>query len=979
MFPTNRCDLYGSRRLLVGLATTVVVFVLLISGAPGADTDGFQTIDLTTWFNNDGISTRNQLDDGNFTEGILYPAEGLPESGQIFQVQGIAFRFPPKEEGMLNNLHCRGQVIDLPDRPAAALYFLGSSDARLFDRQAGQDSTATTVSVHYVDGEREDYSLNLTSWMSAQPSFGNRLAVRTEGFHVQNRISQRGGVSLFAAAVYPRRSVPIDSLRLGDDETVHIFALTLSQQRLDDARITVDRLDWGARGRPGDAVATARVRALVDVADLRAQWTLNDVETRGKAFSLSLSAGQSRTLSCPYHVEPAAGVGIKLKVTDGEQVLYAANGGGSAPPLLTVAMDRRLYLRQPAQTLAHWRFELPDPLADDTGTYRLSASAAWATVGSFAGLNPAPGTGEANVSALKTNVADRGSTWYTCSGQNGKNPLDAIGSDAFVVEGFGHGGDWGGHDWTALDCRSAAGTGILINATDMGTRYSATVQLSDGSHLSALTGNTGGGDEWKYFAVVRERGNLKFFVRALQAGQPLTLVESVAGVSDDATIDTGGADWKFGGGPWFPSFDQYRVTRIPSDRTFTLLTGDQITVQGMSETTARVDAFVKVDAAELDGLSLHFELTDADGNNPRTIATVEEISPAQLPYELVTTERARTSPQLAHRDTTCLRHFLAERAGLAGSYQVHARHCCAVDQEIARAQTPQILRQSSRRTPPRRAWSFDPDGTMVVGGQRIFPVGIITGSVERADCSRTSPSAGFNFVMPAALADRDHFPAQKAVELLDACVREGLMAILELKAVGHPLQLRSKVLTFRDHPALIGWHLFEEPVYMQFTLAEIDATWRELKRLDPYHFFDLIDWSYSTLERYAPWSSPLIPDRYPIGHTPKPPFVESIRAQVEAAHQAAKLRPKAPGGEKPVWICLQAENFNSDIKRAPTATEERAQAYEAIVAGVRGMVFYEYHCAKRDKVWEPIAKVAAELKVLEPVLVDHQPGSPGRV
>jgi len=260
--PPRRPSLHGSRRFQVSLATTVSVFEVLTSGAPAADTGGFQTVNLTTWFNNDGISTGNHLGDGNFTEGILYPAEGLPKSGQIFHVQGIAFRFPPKEEGMLNNLHCRGQVID---RPAAALYFLGSSDARLFDRQAGQDSTATTVSVHYVDGEREDYSLHLTNWWSAQPSFGNRLAVRTEGFHVQNRISQRGGVSLFAAAVYPRRSVPIDSLRLGDDETVHIFALTLSQQRLDDASITVDRLDWGSRGRPGDAVATTRVRALSDM------------------------------------------------------------------------------------------------------------------------------------------------------------------------------------------------------------------------------------------------------------------------------------------------------------------------------------------------------------------------------------------------------------------------------------------------------------------------------------------------------------------------------------------------------------------------------------------------------------------------------------------------------------------------------------------------------------------------------------------
>ena len=963
MARTKWSNLFESQRFLSGWAMTAIVLTVFVSGALASDTDGFQIVNLTTWFNNDGISTRNHLGDGNFTEAILYPAEGLPQSNQIFQVQGIAFRFPPKEAGMLNNLHCRGQLIDLPDRTAGALYFLGSSDARLFDRQARQDGTATTVTLHYVDGVREDYSLHLTSWWSAQPSSGNRLAVRTKGFHVQNRISQRGGVSLFMTAIYPRRSVPIDSLRLGDDESVHLFALTLSDERRDDARITVDRLDWGARGRPGDAVAMARIRALTDMADLRVRWTLNDTETREQ--TVSLSAGQSRTLSCPYHVKPAASVGIKLEVTHGEQVLYAANGGGSAPRLLTVAMDRRLYLRQPAKTLAHWRFELPDPLSDETGDYSLSASAGWTTINAFADLNPVPGTTETNRRALETTVADKGSTWYSCSR---KNPLDAIGSDAFVVEGFGHGGDWGGHNWTPLDCRSAEGTGILIGATDHGTKYSATVQLSDGSHLSAHSESAGRGDQWKYFAVVRERDALKFYVRGLQAGQALKLVATVTGVSDDATIDTGGADWKFGGGPWFPKFDQYRVTKIPSDRTFKLLTGDEIAVRGTRETTGRVDAFVKVDAAQLEGLSLALELTDAEGNNPRPIATIDKISPSQLPYEMVTQgelERARSwSPGFYVPVNFSLN-------GLpAGSYQVRGR-LLRGNQEIAQAQTSRSFARAEADASPTNV-TFDPDGTTVVGGKRIFPVGIITGSANR-EILQDIAGAGFNFVMPSAVADRDHFPAVKALKLLDDCAQEGLMAVLELKAVGHPMEMQARVLTFRDHPAVMGWHLFEEPVYMQFTLAEIDSTWRALKRLDPYHFFDLIDWSYSSMSRYAPWSSPLIPDRYAIGHTPKPPFVEAIREQIEAAHEAAKLRTKAPGGVKPVWICLQAENFMSDIKRAPTAAEERAQAYESIVAGVRGMIFYEYHCAKRDKVWEPIAKIAAELKVLEPVLIDTHP------
>ena len=960
----------GARRPLAAITITVAVLMALGRATWAAEADGFATVNLTPYYNNDGISSQANLDDGNFSEGILYPAESLPESEAVFLLDGIPFVFPPKEDDQLNDLSCRGQTIDLPDQPAAALYFLGASDGRLAPSQHHH----TTVTLRYVDGVTESHQLWLTPWSDSEPQYGNRLAVRTEGFHVQNRVQVAGSRSVFLAGVYPKRTAALERIQLGHDEPIHIFALTLADDLAPDLVLTVDTLDWGAV-RGGHVVAMAQVRALADVTGVHVQWTLADAEPFED--TLSLSGGQSQTLSFPYELEPGKECEIAVELSIGDKTLYAAQRRVETPPLLTVAMDRRLYWRQPAEQLAYWRFESPELLADEMGNFPLTASGAWQAAESYAGLNPLPGTGETNLNALNTRVPDHG-TQYVCSG---KNPLDMIGPDSFVVEGFGNGGSWGGNNRTVLDCRSPAGVGVLVNTTDRGKRYAATVQLSDGSRLSAHSDSVGHGDKWSYFAVVREKGALKFFVRGIEEGQRLTLVKTVTGVADDATVDTSGADWTFGGGPWYPSFDQYRVTKIPSDRTFTLLTGDKIFVQGLEVLTARIDAYVNVDAAELEGLSLVYELTDAEGNNPRPITTVENPSAAQMPYTLATQgkpDRTRGWPpgiyvpsfvplsELSARKTVVLDEPPATEAN---DYRISAR-LLRGEKELARSQTKTFTSAEVDARPTRVV--FDTDGTMRINDNSTFPVGIITGNLDPGVISELH-SAGFNFVLPANPLS-ESYPIHRARSLLNQCHDQGLGVVLELKSVGHPLNLRRTVLTFRDHPAVLGWHLFEEPVYPQFTLDEIDTTWRMLKQIDPYHFFDVIDWSYSTLERYAPWSSVLIPDRYPIGPEPVVPLVRLIGQQVRTVRQAAStLRPIAPGGVKPVWTCLQTMTLKMGIDRAPTEAEIRAQTYESIVAGARGIMYFEYYWAKRSKTFEFVAKQVREVRELTPVLIDENP------
>ena len=111
-----------------------------------------------------------------------------------------------------------------------------------------------------------------------------------------------------------------------------------------------------------------------------------------------------------------AGIVVAITAT-GTQRVAPAN-----EPLVNVSIDRHVLLNRPDQQLAYWKFESPDLLGEETHQYRLTAEAPW---GETVALNPRAG----NRWALNTRQPDNG-TFYVCQG---RNPLDAIGADSFVV------------------------------------------------------------------------------------------------------------------------------------------------------------------------------------------------------------------------------------------------------------------------------------------------------------------------------------------------------------------------------------------------------------------------------------------------------------------------------------------------------------------------------------------------------------------
>jgi hypothetical protein len=108
----------------------------------------FVVVDLSAYWNNDGISYAHNRADGWFNVwGNTFPAEALPASGSLLRVAGVPFRFPCKEDGQRNNVCCCKQVVAVP--PA---YYGAQRIWSTCNIPAGEATTSGCVSL--ISGRR---------------------------------------------------------------------------------------------------------------------------------------------------------------------------------------------------------------------------------------------------------------------------------------------------------------------------------------------------------------------------------------------------------------------------------------------------------------------------------------------------------------------------------------------------------------------------------------------------------------------------------------------------------------------------------------------------------------------------------------------------------------------------------------------------------------------------------------------------------
>jgi hypothetical protein len=263
-------------------------------------------------------------------------------------------------------------------------------------------------------------------------------------------------------------------------------------------------------------------------------------------------------------------------------------------------------------------------------------------------------------------------------------------------------------------------------------------------------------------------------------------------------------------------------------------------------------------------------------------------------------------------------------------------------------------------------------GSLVVNGQKVFPLGLSDppplGSAAPGgnDAWAEVASAGANFIRTGrndwSLQQIDQQLAQERVRMDHAGAHHLLSWPRLTEAAGNlpttpnsaPEQLLVRLVNgLKDHPALGAWKGVDEPANPNrpapVPAAGLVRAYNRLKQLDADHPVVITQaplGPVSDLIRYRPAFDITGADIYPVGY---PPGAHSDlpNKDISVVGDVTRKMLQAAGA-KPVWMTLQIawsgilprQQQPNLVPRFPTLLQERFMAYQAIVSGARGLIFF---------------------------------------
>ena len=261
-------------------------------------------------------------------------------------------------------------------------------------------------------------------------------------------------------------------------------------------------------------------------------------------------------------------------------------------------------------------------------------------------------------------------------------------------------------------------------------------------------------------------------------------------------------------------------------------------------------------------------------------------------------------------------------------------------------------------------------GALVVGGKRVFPIGLSdpppvdgtapSGRVAWAEIADAGVTYARNYTVWRAAAAAEQLLAVQ--QQLDGAVQHGLQLWLALAGIdnnlGRQALLDRIVAVVKGHAGLGVWKGADEPAHGRVPPAGLVAVRKHLRALDPDHPVAIIE------APRAPSPAPQTPDRpltvaavkpyaaacdihgvdiYPVSkppgrHAGGPPVNTDISVVGDVTSILRRASPR-----KGLWTTLQIA-WSGVVPPHPvvfpTFPQARFMAYDAIIAGARGLFFF---------------------------------------
>ncbi len=288
---------------------------------------------------------------------------------------------------------------------------------------------------------------------------------------------------------------------------------------------------------------------------------------------------------------------------------------------------------------------------------------------------------------------------------------------------------------------------------------------------------------------------------------------------------------------------------------------------------------------------------------------------------------------------------------------------------------------------------------VLVNGKPFFPIGIYQAG---ADDMPILAKAGFNTVHTYMWEDHDEEAAARdGQEWLDAARKNKLMALASfyrpyMRTMNWD-RCSKRIELFRNHPALLAWHVMDEPDASGEPKGEgerrgteyVPAAYKMIKERDPNHPVTTVLCRFAGVSTFTPWLDVVQADYYPIPPIPATDFAGTGFRGI--AIMADNCRTASDNG-KPFWFVCQAFNYGklkaspedpnfvpAEWQRFPTLNELRTMTYTAVASGARGIFYYSLMDLMLDRGqvggylsrvenWERLKQVVSELNQLMPLL-----------
>jgi hypothetical protein len=280
-------------------------------------------------------------------------------------------------------------------------------------------------------------------------------------------------------------------------------------------------------------------------------------------------------------------------------------------------------------------------------------------------------------------------------------------------------------------------------------------------------------------------------------------------------------------------------------------------------------------------------------------------------------------------------------------YQVSVALKDAAGQELDR-QERTIYRWDRPTTLPQ-------NGPVLVDGQPFFPV--IAYHAYISDYPYLK-DIGINTVQGNSLKNLEEIQA-----MLNAAQANGLKVLVQMYSgmkVKENFDLtRSIVTRFKDHPAVLGYMIMDEPVANDIAQQDLLDAYKLIRSIDPNHptyMVEAFDFAYRSVGQAT---DILVTDVYPFNRNmPITSVGDGMRSAISAVDNV-----------KPVWSVLQTFRLpSSGWHYLPTIGEVRNMAYQALLAGSKGMAYYSINdpgwSLKNSELWPGLVQFKDELALM---------------